>query len=55
MKQFIPIGTIIYKQSIGKSSIDFVFAIRLLLESLISCKIVEQFDYDLDRQLIFSQ
>lgn len=45
----------IYKESTEESTIDLVFAISLLLDSLIYCKIVKDFDCDLEYQLIFSK
>ncbi len=55
MEQMIPVGAAMYKESSGKSTIDLVFATPLLSESLIYCKIAEEFDYDSDHQLILSE
>ena len=41
-----------YKKSTRKSTIDLIFAILLLLESLVHCKIAEDFDYNSDQQPI---
>lgn len=42
----------IYKKSTKKNTIDLVFATLLLIKSLITCGIVENFNYDLDYQFI---
>lgn len=43
-----------YKESTGKSTIDLIFTIDLLSESLISYGIAEEFDYDSDHLPILS-
>lgn len=48
MEQMIPVGAATYKESLGKSTIDLVFATSLLSESVIYCKIAEEFDHDSD-------
>ena len=40
MEQMVPVGTAIYKESIGKSTTDLIFATPLLSKSIISCNIV---------------
>ncbi len=55
MEQMIPVGVATYKESSGKSTIDLVFATPLLSESLIYCKITEEFDQDSDHQPILSE
>ena len=52
MEQMVPIGTTTYKKSTEESTIDLVFAIPLLTESLIAYDIAEDFDHDLDHQPI---
>ncbi len=52
MEQTIPVGAATYQESSGKSTIDLVFATPLLSESLIYCKIEEEFDHDSDHQPI---
>ena len=47
--------TATYKESIGESTIDLIFAITILAESLISCSIAEKFDYNFDYPPILSQ
>ena len=42
------IGTVIYKKSIEESTLDLVFAMPLLIKSLIVCDIAGDFDYDSD-------
>lgn len=37
-----------YKKSIRKNTINLIFARLLLLENLVYCKIVEDFDYNLN-------
>lgn len=51
----ICVKTATYKKSIRESTIDLIFATSLLLESLICCKIVENFNHDSDYQLILSE
>ncbi len=51
----IPVGAGTYKESSGKSTIDLLFATPLLSESLIYCKIAEEFDHDSDHQPIQSE
>lgn len=49
------IKTAIYKKFIGESIIDLILRIPLLLERLVQCKILEDFDYNLDYQPILSK
>ena len=51
----VPLGTITYKDSIGESTIDLIFATSLLWERLISYGIENKFDDDSDHQPIPSQ
>lgn len=51
----VSIGTASYKESNRKSTIDLVFVIFLLIESLITCGIVGDFDYFSDHQPILSK
>lgn len=55
MEQMIPVGVATFKKSLEKSIIDLVFATPLLSESLIYCKIAEEFDHNSDHQLILSE
>ena len=55
MEQMVPVGTATYKESTGESTIDLVFATPLLSDSLIYCKIAEDFDHDSDHQPILSK
>ena len=55
MEQMVPVGTATYRQSIGESTIDLIFAKPLLSESLISCDIAGVFDHDSDHQPILSK
>lgn len=52
LEQLVPIRTVTYKESTKKSTIDLIFAKLLLSESLIYCKIAEDFDHNLDYQPI---
>ena len=51
----VPVRMATNKESTGKSTIDLIFAMSLLSESLISCKKAEEFDHDLDHQLVISK
>lgn len=42
------VETAMYKESIGESTIDFIFVMPLLSKSFFCCKIAEVFDHDLD-------
>ena len=55
IEQMVPVGTTTYKESMGESTIDLIFATPLLSESLISCGIEDKFDHDSDHQPILSQ
>lgn len=55
MEQMTPVGATSYKESSGKSTIDLVFTTPLLSESLVYCKIAEEFDHDSDHQPILSK
>ena len=55
IEQIVPVGTAIYKKSTRKSDIDLVFATPLLTESLITCNIARDFDYNSDHQPILSK
>ena len=55
LEQMVPVGTATYKESTGKSTIDLIFATPLLSESLVCCKIAEDFDHDSDHQPILSE
>lgn len=55
MKQIVPIGIVIYKESIRKSTINLVFVMPLLTKSLITCGIAEDLNYDLNYQPILSK
>ena len=55
MEQIVLVGTATYKESTGKSIIDLIFVIPLLSESLISCDIAGDFDYNSDYQPILSK
>lgn len=55
IEQMVPVRMATNKGSTGKSTIDLIFAMSLLSESLISCKIAEEFDHDLDHQLVISK
>ena len=55
MEQMVPVGTATYKESTGESTIDLIFAMPLLSESLISCDIAGDFDHDSDHQPILSK
>ena len=55
MEQMVPVGTATYKESTGESTINLIFATPLLSESIISCDIAEDFDYDSDHQPILSK
>ncbi len=55
MEQMVPVGTTIYKESTGESTINLIFASPLLPESLISCGIKDKFDHNSDHQPILSQ
>ena len=48
----VSVKTAIYKEFTGKSTINLIFAISLLLKSLIYCKIAKNFDHDSDHQPI---
>lgn len=52
IKQMGPIKMAIYKKFTRQSTIDLIFATLLLSESLIYYKIAENFDYNLNYQLI---
>lgn len=45
----VPVKMATYKGSTGKSIINLIFAIPLLLESLVQCKILEDCDYNSDQ------
>lgn len=47
--------TATYKEFIGENIIDLIFATALLSESLISCGITEEFDYNSDQLPILLQ
>lgn len=49
------IKTATYKEFNEKIIIDLILAIPLLLESFLCCKIVDNFDYDLDHQPILPE
>ena len=51
----ISVGIATYKESTEESTIDLVFATSLLSDSLIYCKITEDFDHDSDYQPILSK
>ena len=55
LEQMVFIGMAIYKESIGKSTIDLIFATPLFLENLVRCKIAEDFNHDSDYQFILSE
>lgn len=52
IEQMVSVGIKTYKESIGKSTINLIFATPLLLENLISCDIAGDFNHDSDYQLI---
>ncbi len=55
MERMVPVGTTTYKKSTGESTIDLIFAMQLLSESLISCGVEDEFDHHSDHQPILSQ
>ncbi len=55
MEQMVLVGTATYRESLRESAIDLIFAIPLISESLISCDVAGDFDYDSDHQLIVSK
>lgn len=55
MQQMVPVSTVIYKESIRKSTINLVFAILLLTKSFFIYGIVGNFEYNLDYKPILSK
>ncbi len=51
----VPVGTATYRESTRESTLDLIFTILLLLESLISCDVAGDLDHESDNQLIPSQ
>lgn len=52
--QVLPKNIIIYKKRKYKSTINLVFAIKLLVDSVISYNTVDKHDYDSNHLLIIS-
>lgn len=55
IEQIVVIGIATYKKSTGKGIVDLVFAMPLLIESLITCSIAGNLDYDSDQKPILSK
>lgn len=55
IEQMVSVDIATYKEFNGEKIIDLIFAIPLPSESLISCDIAADFDYDLDYQPILSK
>ena len=54
MDQVLPRGITTYKKGEYKSTIDLVFATKLLVDNLISCSTLNEHDHDSDYLPIFS-
>lgn len=55
IEQMVSIRITIYKESIRKSIIYFLFSMPLFLKRFFYYKIAKDFDYDLDHQTIWSK